>query len=104
MNRNKISKNKKLHIGYSVLFSSAAVLGIIITTVLVFLVMWYFSVDNSIRLQDVSVLTLIILTFILGSIITFALRKAFISPLIKLSDAMKVISQYSLTARVSSPT
>lgn len=100
MNRNKISKNKKLHIGYSVLFSSAAVLGIIITTVLVFLVMWYFSVDNSIRLQDVSVLTLIILTFILGSIITFALRKAFISPLIKLTDAMNMVAEGDFTIQL----
>ena len=102
MNRKNISKNKKLHIGYSVLFSSAAVLGIIITTVLVFLVMWYFSVDNSIRLQDVSVLTLIILTFILGSIITLALRKAFISPLIKLTDAMNMVAEGDFTIQLDS--
>ncbi len=93
---------KKRHIGYSLMFSSASVIGITLTTGLVFFVMWYFSNDNMIMLKEMSVLKIFILTLILGIIITFALRRLFISPLIKLVDAMNKVAGGDFSIRLDS--
>ena len=85
--------NRKRHIGFSLLFSFALVLGTIMTTGLVFLVMWYFSNDNSIKLQNVSVLSIFVLTLVLGTFIMLALRRLFICPFIKLTDAMNKVAK-----------
>ncbi len=93
---------KKRHIGYSLMFSSASVIGITLTTGLVFFVMWYFSSDNLIMLKDMSVLKIFILTLMLGIVITFALRRLFISPLIKLVDAMNKVAGGDFSIRLNS--
>jgi len=91
---------KKRHIGYSLMFSSASVMGITLTTCLVFFVMWYFSKDNMIRLQDMSVLKIFILTLALGITITLVLRRIFISPLVKLGDAMNKVASGDFSIRL----
>lgn len=90
--KNTKPHNKKRHIGYSMMFSSFSLVGISLTTCIVFFVMWFFSSDNTIMLQNMSVLTIFILTLIIGSVITLALRSLFISPLIKLTDAMNKVA------------
>ncbi len=102
MNHNCKQNSKKRHIGYSLMFSSASVIGITLTTGLVFFVMWYFSKDNMIMLQNMSVLKIFVLTLMLGIIITFALRRIFISPLIKLVDAMNKVAGGDFSIRLDS--
>jgi len=89
----RTNKKQKKRIGFSMIFSSAVVLGTIITTGLVFFLMWYFSKDNIIRLQRMSVLMIFLLTLILGTIITLALHRVFIYPLLKLTDAMNLVAK-----------
>ena len=90
MKRNK--QTCKPHISLPFMFSGAAILSITFSTALVFSVMWFFSSDNTISLQDVSVCTMFILTFFLSILITFTLRKIFISPLTRLTEAMNKVA------------
>lgn len=89
----KTRKKQKLHLGFSLIFSSALVLGTLLTTGIVFFVMWYFSNDNIIRLQNISVLMIFILTLAVATFIMLTLRRVFICPLIKLTDAMNKVAK-----------
>ena len=85
-------QNKRKHIGYSPMFSLITVIGITGTTGLVFFVMWFLSNDYTITLRDVTVITIFILTLSISIIFTFILCKIFISPLIKLTNAMNKVA------------
>ena len=89
----KDRKKHKIRIGFSLIFSSALVLGTLLTTGIVFFVMWYFSNDNIIRLQNISVVMIFILTLAVATFIMLTLRRVFICPLIKLTDAMNKVAK-----------
>lgn len=86
--------------GYSLMFSSASILGITITTGIVFFVMWYFSIDKTIMLQNISVIKIFLLTLLIGTIITMILRRIFISPLIKLAQGMNKVASGDFSVRL----
>jgi len=94
------NKKQKKRIGFSMIFSGAVALGTIATTELVFLFMWYFSKDHSIRLQHMSMLMIFVLTLVLGTFVSFALHKVFIRPLMKLTDAMNRVAKGDFTIQL----
>ena len=98
-NKNKNSTPKP-HLSFASMFSGASVLSITFSTTVVFSVMWFFSSDNTISLQDVSVYTMLALTFMLSVIITYTLRKIFISPLIRLTEAMNKVAAGDFSIRL----
>lgn len=100
MRRKNENKSSRPHMSLTFMFSGAAILSITFSTVLVFSVMWYFSSDNTIALQDVSVYTMFFLTLFMSVIITFTLRKIFISPLITLTNAMNKVAAGDFSIRL----
>ena len=100
MIRKKKKTFPRLHMSLTFMFSGAAILSITFSTVLVFSVMWYFSNDNTISLQDVSVCTMFVLTLLMSIIITYTLRKIFISPLVTLTNAMNKVAAGDFSIRL----
>ena len=96
----KRKHTNKPYISLSFMFSGASILGITFSTALVFSVMWYFSSDNTISLQDVSVCTMFVLTFFLSILITYTLRKIFIAPLVRLAEAMNKVAAGDFSIRL----
>lgn len=92
---------RKHHFSFSFMFSGASILGITFTTCIVFLLMWYFSSDNTISLQNVNVFNIFILTLFLSIIITFTLRRIFITPLVKLTEAMNKVAAGNFSIRLN---
>ena len=84
------------------LFSGAAILSITFSTAIVFSVMLYFNSDYTISLQDVSAFSVLLLTLIQSIIITFALRRIFITPFIRLIDAMNTVAAGDFSIRLDS--
>lgn len=101
----KIKENhckRKTRHSLSFLFSGAAILSITFSTAIVFSVMLYFSSDHTIALQDVSVFSVLVLTLIQSIIITFALRRIFITPFVRLIDAMNKVAAGDFSIRLNS--
>lgn len=85
-------KSQKRYISFLSMFSGASIIGITFTTVFVFAIMMYFSIDNTISLRSSNVITVFVLTPLISAIITFTLRKIFFMPLIRLTEAMNKVA------------
>jgi len=85
-------KSHKRYISFLSMFSGATFIGITFTTVFVFAIMMYFSIDNTISLRSTNVITVLVLTPLISAIITFTLRKIFFMPLFRLAEAMNKVA------------
>lgn len=91
-NRKENSSQRRHHFSFAFMFSGATIVGITVTTGMVFSLMWFFSSDNTISLENVNIINMFFLTLVLSTLITFTLRKLFITPLIRLTDAMNKVA------------
>lgn len=98
------SKNhvKRPFFNFEFMFSGAAILGILVTTGLVFSVMFYFYLDKTTSLENVPLFYMIMLTLTMSIVITFTLRKIFISPLIRLTEAMNKVAAGDFSIKLDS--
>ena len=102
-NKLKSLFRKSWRLGYSLKFSSASLVGTIITTMLAFLIVWYLNKGRDISLNSLYTLRILVVSLFFGALIAYTLNRIFVFPLVKLGDAMKKVAGGDFSIELKCP-
>ena len=90
-------------LNYKLIFSSAALIGSLITTMLAMALVWLLGHEFGVYLGLPYAIRVLLFSIIIGAVIAICLSKIFLDPIIALGDAMKKVAGGDFSVRLSCP-